>query len=827
MMKKIAASLLLATFLFLANYAVAQDILRKNPSEFKVDMLTDADILKFQQQLKSMNMTIEEAEILALQRGFPQGEIDKLKLRVEQLNTGAKSKPGDDKSSAKQTSDDDDKTETKTQSGRKYTEPDTRKTVVKNRLDSLVFGAELFSTSSLTFEPDLRIATPANYELGPDDEIQITVYGIQEASHNLKINPEGNITVPYVGIVKIGGLTFEAATQKLKQVMGNTAYRSLKSGGSKLSVSLSKIRSIRVTIIGSKRPGTYTVSSLTTLFNALYVSGGPAKYGSFREIELIRGSKVERKVDLYNFLMNGSQADNVRLKDNDIIRIPTLKTRIEIAGEIKRPGYFEMLSSENLNDVLKYAQGFTDSAYKASIKVTRLTDKEKKVEDIAAAEFYSFTPKSGDVFEVGKILNRYANRVSIEGAVFRPGFYALEDGLTVSKLIRKAEGLREDAFAIRGQIVRTKEDLTKEVIPFDVRKALNGDSQNDLLLKREDILLIRSIFNLRDEFTITMQGEIRSAGVYAYVDSLHLKDAIVLAGGFTDAAYPQRIEVSRLIKRDTLTQQDIRTSEIIETSAGGNLSPGDDIILRPLDVVTVRRKPGYTPLQTVFVSGQVQYPGPYVISSRTEHVSDLIKRSGGFTPEAYLEGAYLKRFINKERASDIKIKQIDKIQEQFKDTTGKLVSELTRQFDQIPLDLAKIVANPGIPEDIQIQEFDEIYVPKFDAQVRVNGQVLFPTQIPYDPDARLKSYISAAGGYTDDAARRKVYVLYANGKAASTKNYFFFRSHPKIKPGTEIIVPKSTASIKPKRTPQENIALASAIASLAGVVIALMNLIKQ
>ena len=816
---------LIISFLAFAQVAEGQDLLRGNPTDFRADRLTDADIEKFIEQLKSMRLTVEEAELLAVQRGFPQSEIDKLKTRMEQLMLNQRTrdeKPAEIRERNNKEKRDNNGTPKDNERG--ATSEEKKKTEAKNEIDQRVFGAELFATASLTFEPDVRIATPVNYEVGPDDELQITVYGVQEASHNLKVNPEGSITIPYVGVVRVGGLTIEAATSKIRQTMGSTAYRSLASGRSKLSVNLTRIRSIRVTVIGSARPGTYTVSSLSTLFNVLYQAGGPSRHGSFREIELVRNNKVERKVDLYKFLLNGTLEDNIRLRDNDVVRIPTARTRVELAGEIKRPGYFEVLPSESIVDLIKFAQGFTDSAYKAAIKVIRLTDKERQVDDVSAEQYSTFKPKTGDLFEIGKILNRYANRVSIEGAVFRPGYFALTDSMRVSTLIRKADGLREDAFNIRGQIVRVKEDLTKEVIPFDIREALAGHPQHDIELKREDIVLIRSIFHLRDDYSIVIQGEVRYPGSFAYVDSLRLKDAIVMAGGFTDAAYPRRIEVSRIIQRDTLTKRDLRSSEIIEPSTGGNLAPGDDIVLRPFDVITVRRKPGYTPLLSVVVSGQVQYPGPYVISSRNEQVSDIIRRAGGFTPEAYLEGAYLKRRVNAEKTSDIKFKQIDKIQEQFKDTS--LAEDLKRDWDQIPLDLARIIKNPGIAEDLQIQEGDEIFVPKFDAQVRVNGEVLFPTQVPYNPQDQLRDYISSAGGYTDNAAKRRVYVLYANGKAASTKNFLLFRVYPKIRPGSEIIVPDASSNVKQRRSPQENIALASAIASLAGVVIAIINLTR-
>lgn len=800
-------------FLFFISFgsnAFSQDILRGNDlSSARVDRLSDADIIKYLDQLKIYGLTQEQAEQIALAKGFPASELVKLRQRITALNNKSSNENNTNATTNKTTQD------------VTREEPENDRSIETIKINTKIFGSEIFSKASSTFQSNLKIATPLNYQLGPDDQLVISVYGLQEASFNLTVSPEGTIYIPNVGEIKVSGYTVEEATDRIRNRMASI-YTSLRSGSSKLSINLGKIRSIRVTVLGSYKPGTYTVSSLSTVFNVLYISGGPALNGSYREIELLRDNKVVKKIDLYDFLTTGSKAADIRLQENDIIRIPVYKNRVEIEGEVKRPGIFEILKGETTEDLLRFASGFTDSAYKASIKVTQITDKERKVQDITAAAFSQYHPNSGDYFEVSKILNRYQNRVTIHGAVFRPGYFELSNNMTVSQLIKKADGLREDAYTKRAQIYRLKEDLTKEVIPFDVTAAF---SNADILLKREDSVVITSIFDLKGQYNVTIQGEIRNPGNFSYIENLTVKDLILQAGGFTDAAYPQRIEIARVIKRDTLTAQDVRLSEIINIRDMNDLSyTNNNVLLQPFDVVTVRKLPGYLELQSVFVSGQAQYPGPYVLASRAERISDLLKRAGGLAPEAYANGAYLKR-VNDKKLNSFDTGKVEKIQRALKDTSNEITTSVNRQYDQIPLELSTIINHPGSDADLVLKAGDELVIPRNDAGVKISGEVLSPTQSAYDKRNNLYDYIGDAGGFTDNARKNKVYVLYPNGKAAITKHFLFFRSYPEITPGSEIIVPKQGNKVK--RSTAETVGIASAIASLAGVVIAIIQLTKK
>ena len=799
----------------------AQDLLKgKDLSQIQVDQLTDADIAKLQAQLTSAGMTIDQAQPLALSKGMSATEFAKLKDRITALNKNGngvnklKSGNADNTNGLRQNNSTD---LLDTASFGKNSRP---------FINPLIFGSELYNSKiAPSFEPNLKLATPLNYVLGPDDQIQVLVYGVQQYDGDLLVSAEGAISIPSVGQVKVAGLTIEAATQKLKTLLGNTVYPYLKTGGSKLSVTLSKIRSIKITVVGSNLPGNKTISSLATVFHALYVAGGPTEFGSFREIELIRNNKVIDTIDLYKFLLHGDQTHNVGLKDNDVIRIPPYKTRVELQGQVKRPGIYEVLPGEHFADILADASGFTDTAYTASIKVLQRNDTERKLHDLLSAEYTAYTPNSGDVFVASKILNRYRNRVKISGAVYRPDIYELSANLHVADLIRKADGLKEDAFTGRGQILRLEDDLTRSMLSFDIRKALQGDAENNPLLKREDEVLISSIQDLRDSFKVTIQGEIRMPGDYDYVDKLSLKDLIVQAGGFTDAAY-KNVEIARLIKRDSIGKGDTRASNILQTEINGDLSSAiANLPLQPFDVITVRRKAGYILPESVKVDGQVQYPGPYALSSRNERVSEVLKRAGGTTPDAYLEGAYLKRYKTdkeKEKSEDV-LKKVQKNSKDKDSTNNKILAEdIKREFDQIPLDLTQILNNPGSTEDMVLRSKDELYIPKFDAQVKISGAILLTTQVPFRSENSFKDYISDAGGFAAGAWKRKAYVVYANGRAATAKHFLFFKSYPKIKPGSEIVVPK-----KPERksgSALEMISMASAVASLVGVVIAIIKL---
>lgn len=798
----------------------AQDLLKgKDLSTVKVDQLSDADIAKLKAQLNESKLSIEQVEQMALTKGMSAAEFAKLKTRLNtntstQKATGAlKSETKTGKTIEKQNNSSDSLDTEKY--GQKKPQP---------LINPLIFGSELYTSASPNFEPNLKLATPMNYVLGPDDELLVTVFGVQEYSGELLVSDEGNINVPNVGQVRVAGLTIEAASQKLKTVMGNGVYPYLKNGGAKLSVTLNKIRSIKVTVIGANRPSNLTVSSLSTVFNALYLAGGPTEFGSFREIELVRNNKVIQKIDLYRMLLKGDQSDNIGLKDNDVIRIPAYKKRVEIQGQVKRPGIFEVLPGENLQQVIEFASGFTDTAYRAMIKAYQNSDKERKVKDITASNYNTYQPESGDLFVVSKILNRFQNRVKIEGAVFRPDVYELTSGLTAGELIRKADGLKEDAYTGRAQILRLQEDLSRSILSFDVNKALAGDPTHNVLLKREDEILISSVSDLRDSFKVTIQGEVRVPGEYNFVENLTLRDIILQAGGFTDAAY-KSIEIARLIKRDSIAVTDNRASSIINTEIDGDLSTGASVVsIMPYDVITVRRKAGYTLPESVTITGQVQYPGPYAISNRSERVSDLLKRSGGYTPDAYPDGAYIKRYLTEEEKKKKEAaKEIQKnINTKDTATLRDLEESSKREFVRVPIDLPSIMNNPGSIEDLVLRLNDELVIPKFDGQVKISGGVLLETQVPFNEKNRFKDYISSAGGYSGDSWIKNSYVVYANGKAATTKRFLFFKSYPKILPGCEIVVPK-----KPERKrmgTSEIIGISSAMASLAGVVIAILRL---
>lgn len=799
-------SLLLISVL-ISPFAEAQDLLRNNDlSTIKVDKLSDADILKLKKQLEASGLTPEQAEQMAISKGMPVGEVQKLRSRLQMAgpaSTGSRQTNKNNLYSQDST-------------GNLNIDTANRRTLINPR----IFGSELFNNPTLNFQPNIPVATPVNYVIGPGDQLNINVYGVQETSLQLNVSPEGSILIPNVGQVQVAGLTIENASRRISSLMGKTAYSTIRSGASKVGITSGQIRSIGITIIGANQPGNYTVPSLATVFNALFVAGGPAEYGSFRNIELIRNNKLYKTIDLYRFLINGDGSDNITLQNNDVIRIPAYKTRVIIDGYVKRPGIFEILPGETLQDLLTYSSGFTDSAYTSSVKIVQLTGKELGVKDVSNANFNTYAMHGGDSVIISKILKRFSNRITLTGAVFREGLYELSKGMTLRDLINKADGLREDAFMRRAQIFRLKDDFSKEILSFNPSDTVE---QRNIILKREDSVVISSIFDLRDKYYVSVLGEVRQPGYYEYRDSLSLQDVIIQAGGFTDAAFPQRIEVARLIQRDSLTAQDVRASTIIEVNNIRDITAtNNNTYLQPSDVITVKRKPGFLAFQSVTVSGQMQYPGPYVLDKREERVSDLIKRAGGFTPEAYLEGAFIKRNNLNDLTAQAKQQAISNIQQQFDDSTVLQQQSMQKQSDQIPLDIKKILSNPGIPEDVVLVSGDELVIPKYNAQVRISGSVLFPTQIPYNEKYSLNDYISYAGGVSEAGRKGKTYVVYANGKAAAKRGFLFFKSSPDIQPGAEVIVPAK--SEKRKMSTGEFIGIASAIASLAGVVIAVLNM---
>lgn len=781
-------------------------------SNFKVEMLKDEDIIKYKTYLQNAGITESQAEQMALQRGLPSSEILKLKARVASLQSKTTSitKP--------------------TTKGRTSTKDIdslyTNKSIeTKNeneiKPEDQIFGTDLFNNNDLRFEPDLRIATPKNYIIGPDDEIAIDVYGYQETNPRLTVSPEGFINIPNVGFVSVNGLSVEAATKRIKEKMIKNGYAGAATGQTKIEVSISKIRTIKVTVIGeARKPGSYNISSLSSLFNVLYAAGGPNEKGSFRAIELIRNNKVISTLDAYDFLLKGIQQNNIKLNDQDVVRIPAANILVKLKGEVRQQAIYEMLPNENLNNLIDFAKGFTAKAYTASVSVLSFTDIERKIQDIKKEAFNTYTPNNGDEITIGKVLERYSNRVVIDGAVYRPGHYELTPSLTLAQLIQKSDGLKEDAYKDRGLLYRVNEDLSKQVIDFNLND-LKGNTSKDIVLQKDDSIVIASAKDFYETYTLTVDGEVRKPGVYEYYKGITLKGLIFQTGGFTDAASARRIEVARRIKGDANNSTAI--AQVLEITTEKDLSiKGDEIKLEPWDVIIVRSNPGYKPQVTVKVEGEVLYPGTYVLGSKEDKVSDIIKRAGGVTPHSDKTGAFITR-INTSALKDEAAERLQKLKK-ASDTSTQLIDDLTKPTVKISLRLDEILNNKGNElENITLLEGDVIHVPKQRNVVRINGEVMFPTEIVYKEGESIHYYIDKAGGFTENARRKKVTVLNSNGSAAKTKKFLFFRSYPSVLPGSEILVPKIPEKTKSGLSTAEWLAVASGLASLAGVAVAIIN----
>lgn len=807
-MRKIITAFLLLFVLFQSATLRAQDLLKGSDlSTVKVDYLSDTDIAKIKTQLQTNNTTIEQLEPMALAKGMSPAEFAKLKTR---LGVQAGKQEVVDKDNA---------VGDKEELTRKQDKIVNKK--VKDSLNSLIFGSELFDNPTLNFEPNLKLATPVNYVLGPGDELQVSVYGVQEFNASIPVTMEGKVNIQYVGQISVSGMTIEAATQKIRGAIARV-YSTVRSGQSQVGVSLSRIRTIKVTLIGSKQPGNYSVSSLATVYNALFLGGGPGKNGSYRNIELLRNNKVYKNIDIYQFLVNGNQSDNVGLKDNDVIRIPAYTQRVTVEGQVKRPGIFEMKTGETFKDLLSFASGFNEFAYTASVNVLQKTNKEFKVKDIKQSEFGSYKPLSGDVFRVSKILNRFENRIKIEGAVFRPNTYSFYEGMRISDLIAQADGLKEDAYVNRATIVRLKSDLTSEAVNVNLAKVLAGDSEADIPLRKEDIVTVYSILDFREEYEVTIDGEIKKPGVYDYQDNLTLNDLLVQAGGLSGSA-SKRVEVARMIKSDETDDANPNRVQLLNLEImAGNNEQIKNFALEPFDVVNIRRMAVYEKPEMVAVSGAVNYTGRYVLAGKKEKIYDVIQRAGGLTAVANLDGVKIKRPIQAKQIEELEnvnlnLGKKDSIQEKL---TKKLKEDL--KYAIIPVDWRKIMKDPSDKTNVTLFPGDEIEVSVYNESVKVTGNVLLTSEIPYNKGKGFDYYLDAVGGTDAKGWKKKTYIIYPNGKAAVSSSFFFIRSYPKVLPGSQIVVPEKPEG--KKMSTGEIVSIASVLASLAGVVIAIISL---
>ena len=866
--KKILAVLLFVCSIFIFQTAIAQT----NYSDVKVDDLTDAQVRQLMQRAESVGYNDAQLGQMASAQGMQPAEVQKLELRVQKLK---KQDSDSGKTSNKINENDSEYSDTQNfneSSQRTYNQGKGSDTTKNKRINlnekskkemkdafgnliPKIFGAELFKNDDISFEPNLRLATPKSYIIGPDDQLLIDLTGDNEANYKLPVSPEGTIRLQYVGLISVGGLSIEQATSKIRTAMSKT-YAGLRSGRTNVSITIGNIRSIKITLLGEVvRPGSYTLSSLSTVFNALNASGGPSENGSFRKIQVIRNNKIVSTIDVYNFLLNGIQDGNIRLQDQDVINIPVYQTRVEMSGEVKRPALYEVLNPETLEDVIKFAGGFSNKAYTAKIKVLQNTNKERRIIDVSADNFIKYNPLNGDKYIVETILDRFANRVEINGAVFRPGQYELEIGLTLKQLILKADGVKEDAFLSRGYISRLNADNSLALQSFDVDKILKGTAQ-DIPLQREDKVTISSIFDLRDEYKVDIKGEVRAPGTFDYAEGMNVQSLIQMAGGFKEGATPNRIEIARRIKNGDANSLSAKTADVININISGDLKLQDStVILQPFDIVSVRVAEGYNIQQQVKVEGEVLFPGIYTVTRKDERISDIIKRAGGLTVLSFAEGASLKRpgpdviiekdsldrfgnitkvkhrvsasdadkASNKEEMQKLaNLKRLQASNDNKPTDTAQLISEAKiLGSDLVGIDLKNIIKKPGSRYDLLLEDGDIISVPKQLQTVKVTGEVLRPINIVYNRNRSMKDYINGAGGFTYNANKGGAYIQYANGSVDANRKFIIFNNYPKVKPGAEIFVPKRAARIPLGIA--GIVGISSALATVAAVLISVLR----
>lgn len=794
-------------------------LLPSNLSNGKVSQLSDSQVRDLIQKADEQGISDQQIEAQAIARGLSRSEALKLRNRIKKMR--AEMRTGNGKMSAQGDS--------LQQIGQDSLILAQRDSFALSEEERKIYGYRLFNSQNLTFEPSLNIPTPANYQLGPDDELVIEIWGASEASYRVPVTRDGSIQIPNLGPIYVNGLTIEEAGRRIKSRLVSI-YQGLESpANTYASVSLGEVRSIKVNLVGEvRRPGTYTISSLASVFNALYLSGGPTLNGSFRKIQVRRSNEIVATLDIYDFVLNGADKNNILLRDQDVILVGTFDRRVETMGEVKRPGYYEVLEGEPLSKVINYSGGFTDKAYTHRIKVTRKTGREMKIKDVREDEINKFTLQNGDVIAVDSILDRYENRVEILGAVFRAGEYELTEGLTVGELVARAEGVQEDAFLDRAIIIRKQPDLSEEVLSVNLRGIMNGNLP-DVLLKREDVIKVLSVFELREDYTVEINGEVQVNGSFPYRSNMTLEDLIAIAGGFKESASRSRIEIARRIKNVQSTEETFQTAEIFHFRVGDDLAlrlSDAQFTLQPFDQVYIRKSPAYEEQDAAAVKGEVNFPGEYVIKNKDERISDLVTRAGGLTPYAYKDGAKLIR-LNPSFLEVIEEREI-----LYGDSTSLRQLQLSKgarkeaRTETIGIDLRKILQEPKSKFDLILQRGDTLRIPKELQTVKLNGEVLYPVSVRYDDNRGFRSYISQAGGFTQTADRKRSYVVYANGAVDRTNKIIFFNDYPKIQPGAEIVIP--TKPPKQALSPQAWIAIGTGLATITsaivGIIISINNI---
>lgn len=681
-----------------------------------------------------------------------------------------------------------------------------------------VFGRNIFNTKNLTFEPNSNIATPPNYRLGPGDEVIIDIWGASQTTIRQTISPDGTINLQELGPAYLSGMTVEEAGRFLKSELGKVYSNE----ENQIRITLGNTRTIQINIMGEVvQPGTYALSAFSTVFHALYRAGGVNNIGSLRDVQLVRNGKKIASVDVYDFIMQGKIKDDIRLQEGDVIIVPAYELLVEISGNVKRVMKFEMKKDESLATLIKYSGGFDADAYSKTLRIVRQNGEEYEVKTVDEIDYGVCKLKNGDVVTVGTILNRFTNKVEIKGAVYRPDIYELGNNLnTVRGLIEKAKGVMEDAFTNRAVLQRQREDLTSEILSVDVKALLNG-SIPDIPLRKNDILYIPSIHDLQDWGNVTILGEVTKPDNYPYADNMTLEDLIIQAGGLKEAASTVRVDVARRIKDSKSVHSTDSIGQLFSFSIkdGFVIDGQPGFVLQPYDQVFVRRSPGYQVQQNVNINGEVVFGGTYAMTSKTERISQLVKKAGGLTNSAYVRGAKLTRLANEEekkRMQDVINLMGRELGENMIDSLGIKVENTYT----IGLDLEAALANPGSDADLVIREGDVLTVPEYANTVKINGSVMFPNTVSYKKGAKVKYYLDQAGGYSQHAKKGKTFIIYMNGQVAKVKG----NGSDQIEPGCEIIVPNKQR--KSGVNLSTILGYASSFASLGTMAASIANIIK-
>ncbi len=803
--------------------AAAQDLFyRKNLANIKVDNLSQDQVLRFQQQVQTSSMSEQEIANYLRAKGLSREEIEKLKKRMGGLSgSGSGSVVGNFEVMDQyfKLRDSLQALENDSMYGSKY----KSRAYVRTKLipDSVIFGSELFANAKMSFMSDGQMATPANYIIGPGDVLNLTLYGAQEVNTDIKVRPDGTVNIPYAGVLPLVGATIEAATARIKRALQQNGYASLASGETRISINIAEFRSFKVTVIGAKSPGNYRVPSVATVFHVLHLSGGPGQRGTYRDIEVIRKGKVIRTIDLYKFMISGSLVDDINLQENDVINIPAYENRVMLKGEVKRPGLFEIREGENLDSLLRYAGGFTPIAYKERVYVEQIGENEFVTRDVEKAGYNGYFPGSGDVIIVGSIVNRYIERVVIDGAISRPGYYGWEEDMPLALLIKRAGGLKENALLTRGLIYRASRDHSKAYERFIPQEIVDGTSE--LTLKDGDSVVIGDKSQLFPDETVRVVGEVQMPGPLVFGDGMTAMDAILLSGGMLKSAEFNRIEIARRV--DGTGEMEI--AKVLEATTNAALMVlADEVPLQGLDVIMVRPNPAYYEQRIVSMEGEITYPGPYVLLKRKERLSDLIGRSGGLTSMADANAAFIIRETRNPFFMKVKMKMEA---EQLSDDMDELNRlELDRDsilLDTISFDIRAVLSKKGSKYDIHLVEGDIVHIPMQKNTITVRGEVNNTVMVNYS-GRKLKPYLRDAGGTSRFADKKRVYVVDPSGRASSTKQFMGIRSYPNVAPGSIVMVPPKMNKENGGPDPARVAALSSILASTTSLLFVIVTIMR-